>query len=128
MGSDDEELENRTLLTRNSIALEAQVEERPLAKKQEELEEQEQMEEAHNQSGADISKSGGEGAESAEAKVDITPQPSPHKHTVKALLRNDDCELLRVRAVRCSYPCLSHSSANENHRTQAARPGSPDIL
>lgn len=130
VGSDDEELENRTLLTRNSIALEAQVEERPLAKKQEELEEQEQMEEAHNQSEADISKPGGEGVESAEVKVDTTAtvQPPPHKHMVKALLRNDDCELLRVKAVRYSYLCLGDSSANENHRTQAARPSSPDIL
>lgn len=128
VGSDDEELEKRSLLTRNSIALEAQVEERPLAKKQEELEEQEQKEEAHNQPGDDTGKSSSEGSESAEVKVDVTPQPPPHKHTVKALLRNDDCELLRVKAVRCSYVYLNHSSTNESHRTQAARSSSPDIL
>jgi len=99
IGSDDEDLEKRTMLTRNSIALEAQVEERPLAKKQEELEEQEQNEEAQNQSGGDTSKSDGE-TESAEVKADVTPQPPPHRHTAKALLRNDDGELLRVKAVR----------------------------
>ena len=98
--SDDEELEKRTMLTRNSIALEAQVEERPLAKKQEELEEQEQKEEAQSQSGGDASESDSGGTESAEVKADATPQPLPHKHTAKALLRNDDCELLRVKAVR----------------------------
>ena len=103
IGSDDEELENRTMLTRNSIALEAQVEERPLAKKQEELEEQEQKEESQSQSGGDASESDGAGTESAEVKVDDTPQPLPHKHTAKALLRNDDCELLRVNAVRYFY-------------------------
>ena len=100
VGSDDEELEKRTMLTRNSIALEAQVEERPLAKKQEELEEQEQKEEAQSQSGGDASESDGGGTESAEVKADVTPQPLPHKHTAKALLRNDDCELSRVKAVR----------------------------
>lgn len=88
------------MLTRNSIALEAQVEERPLAKKQEELEEQEQKEETQDQSGGDANKSDGEGAKSAEVKADVTPQPLPHKHVAKALLRNDDRELLRVRAVR----------------------------
>lgn len=99
VGSDDEELEKRTMLTRNSIALEAQVEERPLAKKQEELEEQEQKEEAQSQSGGDASESDSGGTESAEVKADVTPQPLPHKHTAKALLRNDDCELSRVKAV-----------------------------
>ena len=103
VGSDDEDLENRTMLTRNSIALEAQLEERPLAKKQEELEEQEQKEEAQDQSDAGVGEPDGNGTESAEINSDTAPQPLPHKHIAKALLRNDDYELLRVKAVRCSH-------------------------
>ena len=110
--SDDEDLEKRTMLTRNSIALEAQVEERPLAKKQEELEEQEQKEEAQSQSGGDAGKSDGEGAESTDVKSEVTPQPILHKHTAKALLRNDDHELLRVNNVRCFD---SRSSFSRTH-------------
>jgi RNA polymerase II subunit A-like phosphatase len=113
VGSDDEELEKGTMLTRNSIALEAQVEERPLAKKQEELEEQEQKEEAQNQSDGDTSKPNGKGVESAEVKTHVAPQPVPHKHTAKALLRNDDYELLRVNAVRYFHLCLSIADTNE---------------
>jgi len=107
VGSDDEDLEKRSMLTRNSIALEAQLEERPLAKKQEELEEQEQKEEAQDQSDGTVSEHDGKGAELAEVKADATPQPHPHKHTAKALLRNDDYELLRVKAVRHSRLCLN---------------------
>jgi len=111
--SDEEDLEKRTMLTRNSIALEAQVEERPLAKKQEELEEQEQKEEAQNQSGGDVSGSDGEGAESAKVKAEVTPQPPLHKHTAKALLRNDDFELSRVKAVGCFDSRSSFSRTHE---------------
>lgn len=87
------------MLTRNSIALEAQVEERPLAKKQEELDEQEQKEEVQNQS-CDVTEPDGKGSETAEVKTDVVPQSIPHKHPVKPLLRNDDYELLRVKSVR----------------------------
>lgn len=125
---DDEELEKRTMLTRNSIALEAQVEQRPLAKKQEELEEQEQKEEAQNQSGGDSSEPNGEGAKSAEVKTDVAPQPLLHKHTAKALLRNDDYELLRVGAVCCFVLRLSFPDANERYRILAAGSSPPNIL
>ena len=126
--ADDEEIEKRTMLTRNSIALEAQLEERPLAKKQEELEEQEQREEAQDQSGGDADEPGGEGGESAEVKMDVTSQPLLHKHTAKALLRNDDYELLRVKTVRCFGSCLSFAGANEHYRISAAGSSSPDVL
>lgn len=98
-GPDEEDVEKRTMITRNSIALEAQVEERPLARKQEELDEQDQKEETQNQS-SDVAKSEEKGPEVAEVKTDVVPQPTPHKHPVKALLKNDDYELLRVRSVR----------------------------
>ena len=128
VGSDDEELEKRSMLTRNSIALEAQVEERPLAKKQEELEEQEQKEEAESQCSASASKPEEEEAESVEVKTDVTPQPPPHKHTAKALLRNDDYELSRVKAVRYFGLYLSFSDTNERYWISAARPSSPNVL
>lgn len=86
------------MLTRNSIALEAQVEERPLAKKQEELDEQEQKEETQSYDVIELDGKGPEAA--AEIETDVAPQSAPHKHLAKALLRNDDYELLRVRSVR----------------------------
>jgi len=115
VGSDDEDMEKGTMLTRNSIALEAQLEERPLAKKQEELEEQEQKEEAQDQSDGGPGEPDGKGPESAEVKTDTTTQPPPHKHTAKALLRNDDYELLRVKAVRYSRLSLSFEDTDERH-------------
>jgi RNA polymerase II subunit A C-terminal domain phosphatase len=119
--SDDEELEKRTMLTRNSIALEAQVEERPLAKKQEELDEQEQKEEDQDQI-CDAIKPDGKGSEVVEVKTDT--QSTPHKHPVKALLRNDDYELLRVKSVRYFRPlnsfvltcCLEFQLLDQVHR------------
>ncbi|KAI6136444.1 hypothetical protein F5141DRAFT_1185414 [Pisolithus sp. B1] len=80
------ERECKAMLTRNSLALEAQVEERPLAKKQEELQT------ASNQTGeTDSEKTPSES---------LSPPPS-HDHSKsisprKALLKNDDIELKRV--------------------------------
>ncbi|KAF8140463.1 hypothetical protein EV363DRAFT_1501642 [Boletus edulis] len=67
---EDAEVESKALLTQNSLALEAQVEERPLAKKQEELQDTEHT----------IASTGDVKAE----------------HPRKALLKNDDVELRRV--------------------------------
>jgi RNA polymerase II subunit A-like phosphatase len=133
VGSDDEELEKRSMLTINSIALEAQVEERPLAKKQEELEEQEQKAEAQNQieAGGDDSNPNAEAAESTETKKVATPQPqtpAPQRHTAKALLRNDDYELLRVQTVGFFHLSLSCTGANGRDRILVAGSSSPKIL
>ncbi|KAH9947104.1 hypothetical protein B0H21DRAFT_740322 [Amylocystis lapponica] len=68
------------LLTRNTLALEAQVEERPLAKKQEELQE------APTGSGSDAAET---------AHVCCPKEKAPRK----ALLKNDDAELVRVRKI-----------------------------
>lgn len=123
---DDEELEKRTMLTRNSIALEAQVEERPLAKKQEELDEQEQKEEAQNQI-SDAPNLDGKGSEAAEVKTDVARQSTPHKHPAKPLLRNDDYELLRVKAVRSvNSPGFAHT--NVLHGISVAGSSPPGIL
>ena len=126
--TDDEELEKRTMLTRNSIALEAQLEERPLAKKQEELEEQEQKEETQDQSGGDASEPSGKEGESTEVKTNVTPQPLLHKHIPKALLRNDDYELLRVKNVCRLDLRLSFPETNENYSISVIRSSSPDFL
>ncbi|KAF8560165.1 hypothetical protein OG21DRAFT_1480001 [Imleria badia] len=64
------EIESKAMLTQNSLALEAQVEERPLAKKQEELQD-------------------------AEPTVVSTGNVKA-EHPKKALLKNDDVELRRV--------------------------------
>ncbi|KIY69388.1 hypothetical protein CYLTODRAFT_420781 [Cylindrobasidium torrendii FP15055 ss-10] len=74
------EAEQKAMITQNSIALEAQVEERPLAKAQEQL-------------GAegDTNPSGG----LSEATTPEAPQSPGRKG--KALLKNDDTELERVR-------------------------------
>ncbi|KAF7338558.1 RNA polymerase II subunit A C-terminal domain phosphatase [Mycena venus] len=78
------ELTEKALLTQNSIALEAQVEERPLAKKQEELE---------------VASDGAPGTSQAGTPTAASePQaPTPKKHQRKAaLLKNDDNELQRL--------------------------------
>lgn len=111
VGSDDEELEQRTMLTRNSIELEAQVEGRPLARKQEELEEQEQKEDVQNGSRT-ASKPDGKESEVDTVKTGANPQPTPHKHPAKALLRNDDRELSRVQSVH--YFQFSFKFVNTN--------------
>ena len=127
VGLDDEELEQRTMLTRNSIALEAQVEERPLAKKQEELEEQDQKEEVQNHSG-DAGDPDGKGSEVAEAATDLTSQQVSHRHPAKALLRNDDYELLRVQSVRCFQPTSSFTDNSAIPGTSATGSSPPNIL
>lgn len=80
------------MITQNALALEAQVEERPLAKKQEQLESDDETAEA------------GEAAQD-ETSVDPTLSDSPSedhsrsKHHRRALLKNDDEELTRIGQV-----------------------------
>ncbi|KAH9081749.1 hypothetical protein EDB83DRAFT_2502993 [Lactarius deliciosus] len=85
-----EEILQKEMMARNSLALEAQVEERPLAKLQEELQEV-----ANGQH-----ESEGPVTESASGKSESTSRPpeSPgERHHRKALLKNDDTELRRVK-------------------------------
>jgi RNA polymerase II subunit A C-terminal domain phosphatase len=87
-----EEILQKEMMARNSLALEAQVEERPLAKLQEELQEAADGE-LTSESPASTSASGK--SESAS-----NPHESPgEKHHRKALLKNDDTELQRVKHV-----------------------------
>ncbi|KAJ7762404.1 hypothetical protein DFH07DRAFT_410117 [Mycena maculata] len=85
------ELTEKAMLTQNTIALEAQVEERPLAKKQEEL-----------QVASDGTPGAGESpgeseAAASEDKAANSKSPTPEKpHRKAALLKNDDNELQRL--------------------------------
>ncbi|KIJ21963.1 hypothetical protein PAXINDRAFT_105638 [Paxillus involutus ATCC 200175] len=81
------ELESKALLTQNSMALEAQVEERPLAKKQEALQ--------GIANGSEKSAFSSNTSTDATNAVTPTEQPSTD-HPRKALLKNDDVELRRV--------------------------------
>ncbi|KAI6031553.1 hypothetical protein BKA83DRAFT_26767 [Pisolithus microcarpus] len=111
------ERESKAMLTRNSLALEAQVEERPLAKKQEELQT------ASNQAG--------------ETSGQNTPPESPssapsHEHSKdvssrKALLKNDDIELKRVGDLlesvhRWFYTAYDSYSAEEHKHKRTLPP------
>ncbi|KAF8079106.1 hypothetical protein FPV67DRAFT_95819 [Lyophyllum atratum] len=79
----------KTMMTRNNLALEAQLEERPLAKKQEALSEGETPHEHHHHHRKDESKP--ETEDQVKEQRSTTPKPER-----KALLKNDDMELERV--------------------------------
>ncbi|KAF5384884.1 hypothetical protein D9615_001109 [Tricholomella constricta] len=82
----------KTMVTRNNLALEAQLEERPLAKKQEALSEGEtpHVHHHHHHHHKDEHKP------EAEAEVKEEERPPTPKHERKALLKNDDFELDRI--------------------------------
>ncbi|KAI0800691.1 hypothetical protein C8Q74DRAFT_1238166 [Fomes fomentarius] len=86
------ELAKDEMLTRNTLALEAQFEERPLAKEQEKLEKtaEEVVENSEQQS------SEAEPAQNGDASSDAEKKEKPVR---KALLKNDDIELERVRKI-----------------------------
>ena len=92
------EIEQKEMIVRNSLALEAQVEERPLAKLQEELQEA-----ANGQLASETPTSH---STSGESEIASKPyEVTGEKHHHKALLKNDDAELQRVKLVRCAFPC-----------------------
>ncbi|KAF9486425.1 hypothetical protein BDN70DRAFT_869968 [Pholiota conissans] len=77
------ELQTTVMLVRNNAALDAQLEDRPLAKKEKELQEHEIQE--HQRT------------EPPESAPDVKePSPKPEKIHKKALLKNDDYELVRI--------------------------------
>ena len=104
-------------MTRNSLALEAQVEERPLAKLQEEL--QEVANGQHENEGP--------AAESASGKsvsASRLPESPGERHHRKALLKNDDTELRRVKRVSGIFSFNGYIS----EVLSASRRGPPAIL
>ena len=82
------EQENKAMVTRNNAALDAQLEERPLAKKQEELQDHDNAQIAST---------------SACVKE---PSPKPGNLPKKPLLKNDDHELERLGKVGYSHGTL----------------------
>ncbi|KAI9068710.1 hypothetical protein FKP32DRAFT_1587477, partial [Trametes sanguinea] len=91
------ELKKNEILSRNTEALEAQVEERPLAKKQEELQETA----AGEAEAASAGQPAGGAVPAANGNGEVAAQQPPKRERParKALLKNDDMELLRVRQI-----------------------------
>ncbi|KAI0347959.1 hypothetical protein BDW22DRAFT_1350081 [Trametopsis cervina] len=93
-----DEMVKTEILARNADALDAQLEARPLAKMQEQLQEAEDASGATN--GSKTPSTNGEAEDSTTAPESQLPRsttPKPEKHVRKALLKNDDVELLRVQ-------------------------------
>lgn len=105
------EEESKSMLAQNSLALEAQVEERPLAKKQEELQT------VSNQSGSSTDQNTPSEVSSSEKMQERGAPPR------KALLKNDDTELKRVGDVSGSIYYILHPNVSS-----AIRRSSPAIL
>jgi RNA polymerase II subunit A-like phosphatase len=100
-GAERAQLAANAMLKQNNLALEAQLEERPLAKKQEALQEGDAAAHDHIQHNAENTPAAGVQANQEDS--------STHKHEKrKALLKNDDYELQRVAKVR-SYPSNVYS-------------------
>jgi len=102
------QLEANAKLTENSLALEAQVEARPLAKKQEELQGTPATESSSNPDETPAKKD--DQPPTATKEKEEAKSTTPTKTPRKALLRNDDVELDRVYKV-----CVS-----ENGQTREA--------
>ncbi|KAG5652920.1 hypothetical protein H0H81_003063 [Sphagnurus paluster] len=119
--SDEVDLAKTTMVTRNNLALEAQLEERPLAKRQEALSEGDPPHEHHHHPHhhqADAKKADDD-AEMKEVKRSITPKPER-----KALLKNDDFELERISKAFHDRFFNSYDSYN-SRKTGRRRPEKP---
>ncbi|EKM61406.1 uncharacterized protein PHACADRAFT_204575 [Phanerochaete carnosa HHB-10118-sp] len=98
------EIEKTEILARNADALDAQLEERPLAKMQEELQEAEDEDadgvdaEALESSSPTVNGDSPKPTNGAEADRSPTPHREKHHHR-KALLKNTDTELVRVQRI-----------------------------
>ena len=102
------EIEKDEMISRNTLALEAQVEARPLAKMQEELQELDEPDDNATLNEEQPPSADAESAENGEPAA--APEPKKEKHVRKALLKNDDIELVRVQQVCLSdVDCLSSS-------------------
>lgn len=98
------------MLTQNSAALEAQLEERPLARQQERLQDEADgdAEKATEEAAAEGDRKG-KGKERADGAEDVTTRTqshTPEKHARKALLKNDDYELQRLSGVSAALGWL----------------------
>ncbi|KAI0756315.1 hypothetical protein C8Q80DRAFT_1127923 [Daedaleopsis nitida] len=89
------ELEKDEMLEQNTLALEAQYEERPLAKEQEKL--QKTAEEAAEHGEEKTEPGSSQSIQNGDAAP--TPEQKKEKPIRKALLKNDDAELIRVKKI-----------------------------
>ncbi|PPQ79874.1 hypothetical protein CVT25_002930 [Psilocybe cyanescens] len=115
------------MFTQNNAALDAQLEERPLAKKEKELQEHEIQE----QQGAEQAPAE-ETSASAENLPTPTPSPKPEKTHKKALLKNDDYELDRIGKLLNEvhtrfFSAYDARRSSENARTKAGSAKSFDV-
>ncbi|KAG6854140.1 hypothetical protein C0991_010051 [Blastosporella zonata] len=115
--NDTGDLIKTAMVTRNTLALEAQLEERPLAKKQEALSEGEAPHEDHHHHHHHPS-SEEKHAEEASPKEERATTPKPER---KALLKNDDFELDRVSKILREV----HDRFFDSYDTFSARGTSP---
>ncbi len=107
---EEAELQKTAMFSKNNAALDAQLEERPLAKKEKELQEHETTESAPEQAPTEVTKE---------------PSPKPEKAHKKALLKNDDYELERIGKVGS----MPHGSYMRNlHLPLAIERGSFKVL
>ncbi|EPQ60326.1 hypothetical protein GLOTRDRAFT_118635 [Gloeophyllum trabeum ATCC 11539] len=114
-----EELTKTALITQNSLALEAQLEDRPLAKKQEEL-----------QSTEDENATEGEPRSRESTTPEAAPEEEPDnavakqpKAARKALLRNDDYELQRVQQLLEEVHQLFYDIYDASRKEEGSRTG-----
>ncbi|KAI8990580.1 hypothetical protein BD414DRAFT_484090 [Trametes punicea] len=114
------ELKKNEILSRNTEALEAQVEERPLAKKQEELQETAASEAASANQPAE---SAAPAATNGNGEAGAEQKPKRERPVRKALLKNDDAELARVKKIlelvheRFYEAWDKHKPEEEEHKT-----------
>ena len=132
------EIRKGEILARNAAGLDAVMEERPLAKMEEQLREAEEKEEAEHGKienkekeeakegeGEEEREETGKEGEASEATNGKAPgtngtttsrssTPKPEKHARKALLKNDDYELHRVQKVSSGFVPLAEAKAAAN--------------
>jgi RNA polymerase II subunit A-like phosphatase len=106
-----QDAEDDAALDKVTQVLDAQLEERPLAKKQDELADADADAIADAASKDGITEEPSMPCDSVEngKQLDAPPKKAPKAHK-QALLKNDDYELVRVQAVRSLHPIVKHSS------------------
>lgn len=102
------EIAKSEILAANAVVLDAQLEERPLAKMQEKVQEEEDAKEDAAEAESRASSVNGDAEPATNGngvEVTRTPTPTREKHHRKALLKNTDTELVRVQRVSkaCCY-------------------------
>jgi RNA polymerase II subunit A-like phosphatase len=105
------ELEQKILLSTNNAALDEQLEQRPLAKKQEELEGA-VVQETNNSSSEQPSSENQPSASEQTAESDISTSTHHPEKPKQALLKNDDVELDRIGKVCLMWEFIITSQAD----------------